>query len=277
MSGQAWNGMGSSGIHGLTPPHYPNLSRGLAHPSLPPRPAMSPHDSPLGMGPTACSPILETPNRPGPFGDHLSPHPAPFRSPSAPIDPRRDKRKASPDLSEVLQSGLEGRRAVSDLAGRARRSRGPPKAVLGGVGGKTFEEMQLAKATPKLSLEPVQPPSPERASPSNISPATKWKGSNVAIKLPPSHYSPPDTPPADRPRHEHPPLETEEMPKKSRKDAYPWPKHRKVLSGGSASSRKCVRSGTVRRSKAPIVTGEFAEASWRGKEVLVGLPSQVSR
>ncbi|ORY35440.1 hypothetical protein BCR39DRAFT_8208 [Naematelia encephala] len=81
---------------------------------------------------------------------------------------------------------------------------GPPKAVLGGPGGKTFDEMvKSGGASTRLPKQTVSSPFPSTPDPtpkkdSEVQRDILWNGRKVPVKIPPASHSPPNTPNGDR-------------------------------------------------------------------------------
>ncbi|WWC90815.1 uncharacterized protein L201_005752 [Kwoniella dendrophila CBS 6074] len=185
---------------------------------------------------------------------------------------------------------------------------GPPKAVLGGPGGKTFEE-RLAIQTPQTSTTTSPTLSPSKGSTELSSPSLakiisnsetserKWKGKPLVFKLPPSNYSPPDSPAkpltspgsptslrlrehSDKGSPEEEEEEAEEEVKRPRKEAYPWPKSKLRLSPtGTPLPLSPDQPGedTLRRpsiDSTPEEQAAYVETIWNGKEVLVSFPDE---
>ncbi|WVF72698.1 hypothetical protein IAT40_007516 [Kwoniella sp. CBS 6097] len=160
------------------------------------------------------------------------------------------------------------------------REGGPPKAKLGGAGGKTYDEMVAARS-PGPNTPAVEKVGMETPSRTNSTGEYKWKGNPINIKLPPERYSPPDSPPKLLPAaagtNEVQPVQPE--PKLPRKEAYPWPGHKVRLSAtGTPLPLSPGEPGvdTVRRPSvaSTVVTEDSREGLWRGKEVLVSIPDE---
>ncbi|WVO17744.1 hypothetical protein L204_105442 [Cryptococcus depauperatus] len=123
---------------------------------------------------------------------------------------------------------------------------GPPKAVLGGPGGKTFDEMMAEKqgktqtSPQKSTTSPIPSSVPKNdlatTSSGQISndkmteDSIEWNGMPVVVRMPYKTYSPPDSPPPLNPPKdlkesaESPPL------RRPRREAFPWPESKVRLS-----------------------------------------------
>lgn len=144
---------------------------------------------------------------------------APGQLPGGPGVPRRSHTH-QPHMS-ISHSGGGGHARTQSISQRGP----PPKAILGGPGGKTFDELKAPTPSRSGSLEPPSPvpsalpspshsplPSPLRSSSvsplkapsvlSNLSRVSsrndpfevKHNGNTVRVSFPPEHYSPPDSP-----------------------------------------------------------------------------------
>ncbi|WVQ99911.1 hypothetical protein IAU59_007054 [Kwoniella sp. CBS 9459] len=282
------------------PPHLLIPQTGLAtHQQTPPQPLMtrawtldsssrttlSPlaqsHDSlPLTRSPLAHSQHGQGSLLPG----QISPS---HSATSAPLDGKRYRSEPIRRMKSYSPSNRNRDRKEEDdetdrrYRGFKGREGGPPKAKLGGVGGKTYDEM-IATRSPAPGI-PAAAKDDRLETPSMISSAStgeyRWKGNPINIKLPPPRYSPPDTPPEPLLQIEdgQGPIGTEAVPKLPRREAYPWPGHRIRLSATGTPlppSPSDPAEDTVRRPS--ITSTESTEAStggmWRGKEVLVSVP-----
>jgi hypothetical protein len=163
---------------------------------------------------------------------------------------------------------------------------GPPKAILGGVGGKTWEERTqggMIASSSRLSEGTATPVKGKEASESEVNPPT-FKGSPVVFKPPPSTYHPPDSPEAIHANYE---IEGEQEmdPRSSRTKAFPWPvkepkespeKTVQVLpTVGAAEEQGGSQTSSIASSTA--FTGRMRLDKGKGKEIVVSLPNEVSR
>ena len=199
----------------------------------------------------------------------------------------RPMRSVSPSLSASSAPGQLSRRASGDVSARPERGNkarrgGPPKAILGGPGGKTFEQMQAARASeqPKVESESEtgngeasqvesrregdaqeigEDAAIEARAVNNEQDAAgkseeKWKGKDVAVNIPPL---------------------------KSLKTSQPSPvtpsdeKETSMDVKGAKENSDVTDSAPDPSVHAPAEASE--QGKWKGKEVLVGLPKRVSR
>ncbi|WVW85743.1 hypothetical protein I302_107781 [Kwoniella bestiolae CBS 10118] len=261
------------------------------------RTSLSPLNHSHGGLPLTLSP-LHTSLQPGRVSPSHSVISAPYdsRSVSSPVGDRRVI-SLSPSL------GRPGRRQESiSLSPSERKYRGyrakeggPPKAVLGGPGGKTFDEMLALKISPNLS--PLKGPcaigelsGPSRkTSGASTGSEFRYKGNPITFKLPPTSYSPPDSPPKplcvptsplssmDDPQGDKVEEEEERRP---RKEAFPWPHTRIRLSPTGIPlplSPDYPSEDTLRRPSIDSASEEEKEARegmWNGKQVLVCFPDE---
>nr|XP_031860151.1 uncharacterized protein CI109_004516 [Kwoniella shandongensis]KAA5527223.1 hypothetical protein CI109_004516 [Kwoniella shandongensis] len=213
---------------------------------------------------------------------------------SAPYDDRevirieRSVTSLSPNLSE-------GRHELPDRQYRGLRGRigGPPKAVLGGPGGKTFDEMMEDK---ERKARQVSSPSSAIVNTTNASrdniPATdtpsqlsnqeiggKWKGNLIVVNLPPERYSPPNSPPKPLPVPSADDDHCESLPPKPRKETYPWPAmHPHLPPEETPLPPSPVTSTHEDIEPCPSVdstddrAAESEVRTWEGRKVSVGLP-----
>ncbi|WWC63180.1 uncharacterized protein I303_105780 [Kwoniella dejecticola CBS 10117] len=242
--------------------------------------------------PLTLSPIAHAQGRVSPSQSVIS---APWDTRSATSDQGRRVISLSPNLGRKREdSHFE---AEKKYRGYRAKEGGPPKAVLGGPGGKTFDEMlALRSATTSPNVSPgkggMMPSSPSRKA-SGISASSNattddkymYKGKPIEVKLPPTTYSPPDTPPKPLP----PSVETDEavqdtsriVPEERipRKEGFPWPPSKIRFSPPGIPlplSPEMPGEDTLRRpSIGPCQDMEdIQEGSWRGKQVLVSFPDQ---
>ena len=237
----------SSYLSPLAPPFSYNASQQDWRASIPPHP------------------LSQLPNPVGSSHASLSPS-------SSPAWGNRSPRSVSQESDDSLH---QGRGTPSDRRGTRLNTGGPPKAILGGPGGKTYEE--LAKKTS---------PIPDEANPPDSSPSPstpKWKGKSIAVTLPPASYDPPDSPrtikPSDSPQKS--PDVQQESQKRSRKDAFPWRHTRANISASNIPLPGSPRSSRVSREPAEDAQEDASGnqtkgPSWRGKELIVQPPEAVS-
>lgn len=175
----------------------------------------------------------------------------------------------------------------------------PPKAVLGGVGGKTWDELRAVDRSVSTPLPAKVAPSRENT-PGRLAQniplpeedtGPKFKGNPIVFRPPSSTYSPPDSP--DRPE----PLPIEKTvaeeatkspapkaPRKPRKEAFPWPARKPrgppetiplPLSPSDTTMkgrRRRMRTGVSR----DIVRDGGGTAVVKGQNVPVSIPDPVS-
>lgn len=151
-------------------------------------------------------------------------------------------------------SGYSVQRSHSQGKDRSRSKQGPPpKAVLGGVGGKTWDELQLTDRSVSTPL-PLQLPSssnpttdPPRCQSHhgmvevvmNLESEPMFKGNPIVFRPPLPTYSPPESPERHQPSVPDPDIDVKEerqvqveispgsqQPKVPRKEAFPWPARR---------------------------------------------------
>jgi hypothetical protein len=180
------------------------------------------------------------------------------------------------------------------------RTGGPPKAVLGGPGGKTFDEMASASASASAAPSPVTrkssddveqvKPGSESAKKSTV--GGEAKGKIVTVRLPPERYSPPDSPAVrlptlvERSAEDSDDAETRGEPPvhpiPPRRDAFPWPAHQIRLSATGtplppsppAHDHAEDREGSLPSSYVSEAT-ESGDSPRRAKETRVNLPDEV--
>ncbi|WVQ68217.1 uncharacterized protein L199_006424 [Kwoniella botswanensis] len=220
------------------------------------------------------------------------------RSVSSPIGDRRIV-SLSPNFGQRRQDSISLPSSERKYRGYRAKESGPPKAVLGGPGGKTFDEMLALKTSPNLS--PSKGPSSvgelstssRQVSGASSNSEYRYKGNPITFKLPPSTYSPPDSPlkPLHLPESPDLPIgdqdemaegeeEFMEEERKPRKEAFPWPKPRIRLSPtGVPLPLSPDRPGenTLRRPSIDLSTDkeqEVKEGMWNGKPVLISFPDE---
>ncbi|OCF57407.1 hypothetical protein L486_04865 [Kwoniella mangroviensis CBS 10435] len=220
------------------------------------------------------------------------------RSVSSPIDDRRIV-SLSPNFGQRRQDSISLPSSERKYRGYRAKEGGPPKAVLGGPGGKTFDEMLALKTSPNLS--PSKGPSSvgelstssRPVSGASSNPGYRYKGNPITFRLPPSTYSPPDSPPKPLPLPESPGLpvgDQDEMAegegkimeeeRRPRKEAFPWPSSRVRLSPTGVPlplSPDQPGEDTLRRPSVDSPTDkeqEVKEGMWKGKPVLVSFPDE---
>ncbi|WWD02430.1 hypothetical protein V865_000469 [Kwoniella europaea PYCC6329] len=220
------------------------------------------------------------------------------RSISSPIGDRRIV-SLSPNFGQRRQDSISLPSSERKYRGYRAKEGGPPKAVLGGPGGKTFDEMLASKTSPNLS--PSKGPSSvgelstssRQVSGASSNSEYRYKGNPITFKLPPSTYSPPDSPPKPLPLPESTDLpigdqdemaegkeEITEEQRKPRKEAFPWPKSRIRLSPTGVPlplSPDQPGEDTLRRPSIDSSTDkeqEVKEGMWKGKPVLVSFPDE---
>ncbi|WWC71672.1 uncharacterized protein I206_105630 [Kwoniella pini CBS 10737] len=243
-----------------------------------------------------------------PLTDSSLPHPhsqgriSPPRSVfSAPYDnrsPTSERRliSLSPSLGRKrANSPFEGERKYR---GYRAKEGGPPKAVLGGPGGKTFDERLALKSTatsPNLSPQkgPTDTATPLRNTIGVYTTSEKaseekytYRGKLIEVKLPPTSYSPPDSPPkAPLPDSNFDKVEQDEremtmvVERRPRKEAFPWPESKMRLSPPGIPlplSPELPGKDTLKRPSIdwPVIENTGDVHVWRGKEVQVTLPDQ---
>lgn len=240
-----------------------------------------------------------------PAGSHTAQAPlssGPFLTPSLHTSPRPSA-STSHELS-WMQLDSSGRTAQprprSEGRDKNRRPHGPPpKAVLGGVGGKTWDELQLANRSVSAPT-PSQTVSNKRrgdASPNGMgrnSAVAKYEESNgpsfngnpIIFRPPFPTYSPPDSPelpkegrPDDNPEAQ----ETTPQPRVARKDAFPWPVRRPRGPPETVPLPLSPSDTTMKGRRRRIRTGASRELMPDGqgkggamKEVAVSVPDPVS-
>ncbi|WRT68292.1 uncharacterized protein IL334_005268 [Kwoniella shivajii] len=203
---------------------------------------------------------------------------APYNT-CSPVEQRRvvslSPHHGSGELSPFSEKRYRGIRA---------REGGPPKAVLGGPGGKTFDEMLSERPQSSPSRNEYKAQGGEILIPSRktsgISQTSepRWKGNQARFKPPPTSYSPPDSPPSSSLIE---PSEGEQSAedRRPRKEAFPWPE-REILTSPSGVplplSPNDVGCAPVREPSTILIrgSGEATQGVWRGKEVLVSIPDQ---
>lgn len=155
----------------------------------------------------------------------------PARSPN-PSQYKTDSMESTPHTRAALY------RPRSEGKDGHQRPHGPPKAVLGGVGGKTWDELQLVNRSVSTPT-PTQHPDAKRSD--SVSP-TRMKGNNgddkvvtnngpsfkgnpIIFRPPFPTYSPPDSPELPKEGDGDVSALEEATPqtKIPRKDAFPWP------------------------------------------------------
>ncbi|OCF40826.1 hypothetical protein I317_05361 [Kwoniella heveanensis CBS 569] len=270
----------SLGIHMQTPPQMirawtlDSSSRSSLSPLAPS------HESlPLTLSPLARSPS-------GRGHPHLLPgQTSPSHSAtSAPVDGKRYRSEPITRMASYSPNGRnldrDGDDAETDRRYRSFKGRegGPPKARLGGAGGKTYEEM-VAERSLGTSTPAAERIGLETSRKSGSTGEYKWKGNPINIKLPPERYSPPDSPPKPLPAVEEGQEPLQPEPKLPRKEAFPWPGHKVRISATGTPlplSPGEPSEDTVRRPSivSTAVTDDGQEGIWRGKEVLVSVPDE---
>ncbi|WWC93631.1 hypothetical protein V866_000466 [Kwoniella sp. B9012] len=220
------------------------------------------------------------------------------RSVSSPIGDRRLV-SLSPNFGQQRQDSISLPSSERKYRGYRAKEGGPPKAVLGGPGGKTFDEILALKTSPNLS--PSKGPSSvgelstssRQVSGASSNSEYRYKGNPITFKLPPSTYSPPDLPPKPLPLPESPNLpigdqdemaegkeEIMEQERKPRKEAFPWPKSKIRLSPTGVPlplSPDQPGEDTLRRPSIDSSTDkeqQVKEGMWKGKPVLVSFPDE---
>ncbi|KAL7423441.1 hypothetical protein Q5752_001021 [Cryptotrichosporon argae] len=276
----------------------------IAIPSLPPftfRPAAQ---FTMDPGPSLWStPVSFSQRIPGTY-----PHvrPGPFTPPSLHMQaPSVDAGFATPPWSKRAGS-LDDRRDKKARAAGVSAG-GPPKAVLGGPGGRTYDEIkdggherELGPPTPaRLALSPSLTRGNVSRTSSPLADEAKWKGNPVNVRLPPASYSPPDSPElpsttvgnegadahADASAFEH---DVEHEPGRPRREAFPWPQRVVRMSAtGIPLPVSPIMSRKTGRGALPDtdeVAGDSQGAGtddavdngkvlWKGKEVVVAVPT----
>ncbi|BEI81953.1 hypothetical protein CcaverHIS002_0211130 [Cutaneotrichosporon cavernicola] len=190
----------------------------------------------------------------------------------------------------------------------------PPKAILGGPGGRTFDEL---RPSPSSSLKPSPAPSVNSRSTSPLAvsaqrqvsdtsaksekeaaadAATKvtvtaalkdaimHNGNHVNVALPPAKYSPPDTPAEASPTKqdgEEEETNTEATAERvPRKEAFPWPPMQVGVTPHSIPlplSPISDHLSAVETSFSPQVASppaKYKVVTWMGKEVRVAMPEE---
>ncbi|WVQ74794.1 hypothetical protein IAR50_004400 [Cryptococcus sp. DSM 104548] len=210
--------------------------------------------------------------------------------------PERGDRRVLTASSLSYHTGSDGPRPerlahpIPERASKGFRGRigGPPKAVLGGPGGKTFDEMMTDKSKDKME-SPVKAsggvtPSPR---PSNQDEGfgeveeeeeeVKWKGNKVVVCMPHKEYNPPDSPlfvkNPEANDEEHTPVK-----QTPRKEAYPWPVTQIRLSPEftplpiSPTDVQYEDPGeSLSRVPSPEVDFEV-DTMWKGKKLILSIP-----
>ncbi|ORX38599.1 hypothetical protein BD324DRAFT_369078 [Kockovaella imperatae] len=131
-------------------------SLGLVHPSLPPKPIATAQSTRSVSYEDAVSRswISDTPPR-------FDSTPWSFfpisQTPSASLMNKDASHNVPTGFSYTGNRGRKGGRSVNDIPRRSKRTGGPPKAILGGVGGKTFDEMMVEKANGKTQARRSSP------------------------------------------------------------------------------------------------------------------------
>jgi len=264
---------------------HPRLGLGIStvgHPELVP-PKMAPHTS-FHLGRPDHFDLPPIPNRSitldstGRYGDppYYSQSPARYQSSGT--------RTASPHSS---QSSKKRNDLHFDRNGRPwpkARVGGPPKAPLGGIGGKPWDE----RVNDRTVSSPL--PSTSSGTPIRLSSVVTeqgvptYKGNPIIFKPPPSTYLPDNSPevPATN-------LDSEGRERVPRKDVYPWPvapprgPPETIPLPPSPIDSDLERSG--RRTWTSIDSTATMESSdglrikgkGKGKKVVVSLPNEVSR
>ncbi|WVQ81990.1 hypothetical protein IAT38_004117 [Cryptococcus sp. DSM 104549] len=197
-----------------------------------------------------------------------------------------DKRERDREQGDLPQRGYRGARAKAD---------GPPKAVLGGPGGKTFDEMLTERGaqTPQPSAGGLSPspsgaqlsstsanvsPTPSRGLSASEESSVKWNGMVVSVRMPHPNYSPPDSPLHVKPQDQ---VEGEEekdgASTRSRKEAFPWPETKIRLSPEGTPlpiSPDGITYDDLGEALSPVPspTEDGDGEMWNGKKVVVSLP-----
>jgi hypothetical protein len=199
-------------------------------PGLPPRPMMAASPN---QAPRPAVPI--TPSQPPRLAVPAGATP-PVVSPRA--SHTHQLRLQTPDVAQQTFRRTHARPKDEDGAPRPRppkqRVGGPPKAVLGGAGGKTWDErMQVDSSTSSSSparsaSSPVKGGTTNGTDPNQGQDGPTYKGSPIIFRAPPSTYSPPDSPeplkvPSEYTTYSDSPISETNPSRRSRKQAFPWP------------------------------------------------------
>jgi hypothetical protein len=215
-------------------------------------------------------------------------NPSYSRSP-AHFEPPGGTRTASPLSTRSSQKVYDRTFDRNDNPWPKGRVDGPPKAPLGGIGGKPWDERikddrSVSSPLPQASGS-TTPLRPVNGLAEEVVPT--FKGSPIIFKPPPSTYSPDDSPetPTTHLESEGGSGSAEKKPcRVPRKEAYPWPVHSprgppdtiplppSPLDSDPERSR--------RRTWTSIASTDIMEPSnkltFKGKEVIVSLPNEVS-
>ncbi|KAK4687954.1 hypothetical protein P7C73_g2169, partial [Tremellales sp. Uapishka_1] len=159
--------------------------------------------------------------------------------------------------------------------GFSGRVGGPPKAVLGGPGGKTFEETQRERkaTTPVKGNEDLG----GSTTPSKGDNEGKWNGNAVLVKLPPERYSPPDSPRVE--------LMLPEEWRNARRNAFPWPTRTSryspagiplPLTPSTSERASSPEKGRRHSILSPVEAEGKGSGSWKGRTVTVSVPDQAA-
>ncbi|ODO06624.1 hypothetical protein I350_03981 [Cryptococcus amylolentus CBS 6273] len=209
--------------------------------------------------------------------------------------PERGDRRVFTAPSYTYHTGPGGPRSerlahpIPERAPKGLRGRigGPPKAVLGGPGGKTFDEMMTDQGKGLQSPEKASgglTPSPR---PSNRDGSSqggdeeeeelKWKGNRVVVRMPHKEYNPPESPlfvkDPEEEDGDHTPVE-----QLSRKEAFPWPAAQVRLSPESTPLPISPRDAehedpgeALSRVPSPDIDCDV-ETLWKGKKLVLAIP-----
>ncbi|ODN92778.1 hypothetical protein L198_05573 [Cryptococcus wingfieldii CBS 7118] len=209
--------------------------------------------------------------------------------------PERGDRRVFTAPSYTYHTGPDGPRSEQlahpkpERASKGLRGRigGPPKAVLGGPGGKTFDEMMTDQGKGLQSPEKASgglTPSPRHSNRDDSSEGgeqeeeeVKWKGNRVVVRMPHKEYNPPESPLfVKNPEEEdgdHTPVE-----QLSRKEAFPWPAAQVRLSPESTPLPMSPRDAehedpgeALSRVPSPDIDCDI-ETVWNGKKLVLAIP-----
>ena len=176
-----------------------------------------------------------------------------------------------------------------------RRQGGPPKAVLGGPGGKTYEELQAERMARSVSgasssvntalLTPERRSRETAPSPSRIATQSEqtysipmWRGKEIKFRPPPLQYQPPEYPPLP------PPDDMPDALPLSRIERYPWPRQHLLATPDHVPLPFTPVQGLGELSRvrwADLAESQAAqgrpsqEPTYRGKRIKVKIPLEV--
>jgi hypothetical protein len=267
---------------------HPRVGLGIStigHPELVP-PQMAPHTS-YHLGPP----------------DHFDLPPIPHRSITLDSTAHPNRRYGNPPYSQSpARYQSSGTRTASLLSSQSSKKRhdpyvdrngkpwpkarvsrvgGPPKAPLGGIGGKPWDE--------RINDRTVSSPLPSTSSGTPIRTASTvteeeiptYKGNPIIFKPPPSTYLPGDSP--DLPATN---LDSEGRERVPRKDVYPWPVARTKGPPETIPlppspidldlERSERRTWTSISSTGTMESSDGLRIKGKGKKVVVSLPNEVS-